>query len=213
MAESAEQEQTVVAESQTKNSGNKLVMIIAIVNFLATLGIAAMVFIQHQNEAKRVSIEDIALSAGESKTHASSSKEHGSKAAAHEASGGHGGGHGEGHGDSKDNAHEANVDAGKMITLEPFTVNLATAVGSQPRYVRLNLTVELEEGADDSEFKAKTPRVRDTVINLLNSKKPTDLATTEGRELLKDEMKRSLNGFLTVSKVKGLYFTNFAISN
>ena len=180
--------------------GNKLVMIVTIVNMVATLGIAAVLFMSHSKEASQPKIEDIAAGAEKKKAHAAKKDD------------GHGGGHGGGHGDAGATA-ETHVDAGKMLQLDPFTVNLASGVGSMPRYVRMNISVELEEGAADEEFKVKTPRVRDTVISLLNSKKATDIGSPEGRELLKDELKRAINGYMQTSKVKGVYFTNFAVSN
>ncbi len=56
-------------------------------------------------------------------------------------------------------------------------------------------------------------QVRNTIIDLINSKKPSDLDTPEGREYLKDEIKNALNGFLNTGKVRGVFFTNFAVSS
>jgi flagellar FliL protein len=124
------------------------------------------------------------------------------------------GGHGDAkHGEAAAGGSEPVTDSGKILPLEPFTVNLSTGIGTNPRYVRMNVSVELEQGVPDKEFDVKLPRVRDTIINLLNSKKATEINATDGREQLKDEIKRAINGFMVQSKVKGVYFTNFAISN
>jgi flagellar basal body-associated protein FliL len=50
------------------------------------------------------------------------------------------------------------------------------------------------------------------VIDLFNSKRPSDLATGEGRDYLKEEIKNAINGFMVSGKVKGVFFTNFALT-
>ena len=50
------------------------------------------------------------------------------------------------------------------------------------------------------------------IIDLFNSKRPADLATAEGRDYLKDEIRNAINTFMVSGKVKGVFFTNFAMS-
>ena len=185
---------------------SKLVMIASLVNMVATIGIVVVLVLAYQKEKAKPTVDDIV--SGQAKGGHGAKAEGGHGDAKGEHGGGHGGGHGEG-------AAEENAvgDSGKIIPLEPFTVNLSTGLGTNPRYVRMNVSVELEQGVPDKEFEIKLPRVRDTIINLLNSKKANEVNAVEGREQLKDEIKRSINGFLLQSKVKGVYFTNFAISN
>jgi flagellar FliL protein len=57
------------------------------------------------------------------------------------------------------------------------------------------------------------PQIRNTVIDIFNSKKPSDLATGEGREYLKEEMRSAINSFLINGKIKGVFFTNFALAS
>lgn len=203
MSEAAETPEGQTTENASAGGGggggNKLVMIITLVNMVATLGVLGVLFVGHQKEASKPTVEDILAD----------------KKAAHGGGGDHGGGDAKGDhgGGDKKGAADANIDSGKIIPLESFAVNLATGAGQLPRYIRMNVSMELEKGAKEDEFKVKTPRVRDTIISLLNSKRPTDISTPEGRELLKDEIKRAVNGYMTDSKVKGVYFTNFAVSN
>ncbi|HRK02144.1 MAG TPA: flagellar basal body-associated FliL family protein [Oligoflexia bacterium] len=196
----AEQAETSAAgPAPSGGGGSKLVMIVALVNLIATLGVIAVLFLAFQKEKAKPTVEDMVLD----------DKGHGAAAS--------GGGeakkddHGAGGKDSK--AAPAVSDAGKIMALEPFTVNLSSGLGTSPRYVRMNVSVELEPGVPDAEFNIKLPRVRDTVINLLNSKKATELNAPEGREQLKDDIRRAVNSFMLQSKIKGVYFTNFAISN
>jgi flagellar FliL protein len=189
---------------------SKIVVIASLVNLVATIGVIAVLFLSYQKEKSQPSVEDIV--AGQAK----SDKGHGG-GGSHAASGGGGehgggGGHGGGHGGAGA-ASEPVTDAGKIVPLDPFTVNLSTGSGSAPRYVRMNVSMELEQGAPEKEFEVKLPRVRDTIISLLNSKKPQDMTAPEGREQLKEDIKRTVNSYMLESKVKGVYFTNFAVSN
>lgn len=196
------------------SKNDKLVLIISALNTVASIGVIVVLILSFQKEKAKVTVDDVV--AGRAKE----GDAHG---------GAHGGGHGEkpaeGHGDAHGGGHgggghggghggkEEGSDAEKVIPLDLFTINLASTVGTGPRYVRINMSLELEHGNTDEEIKAKLARVRDTIINILNSKKASDVASLEGRDVLKDEMKRSLNSFLTQVKIKNIYFTNFQISN
>ena len=190
---------------------NKIVLIASLVNMVATVGVVAVLMLSHQKEASQPTVDDIVK--GQAKGGHGGEGGH-SDAKAEHGGGEHGGGeHGGGEHGGGGKPEEAVTDAGKINALDPFTVNLTTGIGTTPRYVRMNVSVELEQGVPDKEFDIKLPRVRDTIINLLNSKKALELNTVEGREQLKEEIKKSLNVFMMQSKVKGIYFTNFAISN
>ncbi|MGE4234021.1 MAG: flagellar basal body-associated FliL family protein [Bacteriovoracia bacterium] len=195
--------ETSLSQTPAPAGGSKIVLIASLVNMVATIGIVAVLFLSFQKEKSRETVEDVVAGHAEAG--------HGGG----EAEGGHGGGHGEGggeHGEKKGGGEDL-ADSGKILPLDPFTVNLASNVGSTPRYIRLNVSIELEKGAQEKEFDVKRPRVRDTIINLLNSKKASELSSVDGREQLKDEIKKTVNSFMLQSKVKDVYFTNFAISN
>jgi flagellar FliL protein len=121
--------------------------------------------------------------------------------------GGGGGEHGGGGGKHKGG------EFGKMLTLDQFTVNLSTPGSATPKYVRVNISLELPTDDLEGEINAKMPQVRNTIIDLFNSKKPADLATAEGRDYLKEEIKTALNGFVVTGKIKGVFFTNFAMTS
>lgn len=177
--------------------GSKLVLILSAVNIIATVAIIAMLFISFQKEKKKSAVEDIAVNSG---------------AAEHGAAGGEHGGGKEGEGGGKETA-KAKSNYGKMITLEQFTVNLATPGSVNPKFVRVNMSLEVPSDDTESEVTVKMPQVRNVVIDLFNSKRPTDLATAEGRDYIKEEIKTAINAFLVTGKVKGVFFTNFAVSN
>lgn len=186
--------------------GGKLVLIITILNLVLTLGIGGVVFISFNKEKKATSVEDIAQN---EEGHGANKAEEG------------GGGHGEakseseggdGHGETAKGEHKED-NFGKMLTLKRFTVNLSTIGSVNPKFARVDISLEVPTEDTESEVNRKMPQVRNTIIDLFNSKRPSDLSTPEGRTYLKDEIRKALNSFLLTGKVKGVFFTNFALSS
>lgn len=206
--EKTESTPAAAASGGSGGGNNKLVMIVTVVNLLITLGIVGALFVSHKKEAQRQQVTDIA--AGEEH-----GGEHGGGGGGEHGGGGEAGGgegHGGGHGESKPQK-KGLAGFGTMITLEQFTVNLSTPGTVNPKFVRVNISVEVPDHDSESEVQQKMPQVRNAIIDLFNSKRPTDLATAEGRDYLKEEIRHALNSFLTAGKVKGVFFTNFSISS
>lgn len=186
----------MAAGAPAGGGGSKLVTIITLVNFVATIAMVAILFISFQRDQAKPRVEDI--SAGE---------EHGAAGDHAPAAGGdHGGGSAASAGAKKSS------DFGKMVTLEQFTVNLSTPGSVNPKFFRVNIALELPNEDAETEVASKMPQVRNTIIDLVNSKRSADLATAEGREYLKDEIRNGVNSFMVSGKVKAVYFTNFAVS-
>ena len=92
-------------------------------------------------------------------------------------------------------------------------MNLSTAVGAPPKFARVVIAVELASSESSQELTQKMPQVRNSIIDLFNSKRPADLQTGEGRNFLKEEIRNALNSFLVTGKVKGIFFSNFSVSS
>lgn len=167
-------------ESGGASGGNKLGVILSIVNLLFTLGIGGVVFLQFQKDKHKETVADISAEGD--------------------------------HGADPHAADAAKEPATKIVTLEQFTVNLATTVGTPPRYARVVIAVELASDEAVQEINQKMPQVRNAIIDLFNSKRPADLQTGEGRNFLKEEIRNALNSFLIAGKVKGVFFSNFAVN-
>jgi flagellar FliL protein len=184
--------------------GSKLVLILTAVNILVTLGMVGILFVSFKKESTKPSVDDIA---------AHGDGGHGAAAGgdAHGGGDGHGGGEGAKK-DEKGGAPKAS-QFGRMVTLEQFTVNLSTPGSVNPKFVRVNISLEVPTEDAEAEVNTKMPQVRNAIIDLFNSKRSSDLATAEGRDYLKEEIRNALNGFLINGKVKGVYFTNFALSS
>lgn len=185
----------------------KLGLILSVLNLVLVIGIGAVVFLQFQKEKHRESVADIQAhgegehAGGEAGGHGG---EHG--AAAGGEHGGGGGEHGGGHGGP------AAKKGDQLVTLEQFTVNLATSAGTPPRYARVIIAIEVPSSDTAVEVTQKMAPVRNAIIDLFNSKRPADLQTGEGRNFLKEEIRNALNSFLVTGKVKSVFFSNFAVS-
>jgi flagellar FliL protein len=202
-SENASTSGTASAPTPSGGGGSKLVLILTGVNLLATVGMIAVLFLSFQREKRKPVVEDIAAQAEAKGGHGEAG--HGAEAKE---------GHGEaGHGADAKGGHKKSVDYGRMITLDQFTVNLSTPGSTTPKYVRVNISIEVPTDDAEGEVTSKMPQVRNTIIDLFNSKRPSDLATTEGRDYLKEEIRNALNGFLINGKVKGVFFTNFALTS
>lgn len=175
--------------------GSKIAVILTIVNLLVTVGIGAVVFIQFQKDKHHESVSDISTEA-----------EHGGG-----GGGEHGGGGGGEHGEAAATSKKSSET--KIVTLEQFTVNLSTTVGTAPRFARVVIAVELASDDTVQEMNTKMPQVRNAIIDLFNSKRPADLQTGEGRNFLKEEIRNALNSFLVTGKAKGVFFSNFQVSS
>ena len=112
-------------------------------------------------------------------------------------------------GEAKAGAEARPRTAMKPVALPSLTVNLADPSGT--RYLTIGMDVEVNAPEAAQEIDAQNSRVRDAIILLLSSKKIQDLATAEGKILLKTEVAARLNQILGTQRVVRIYFTEFVI--
>ena len=104
-------------------------------------------------------------------------------------------------------ATEEDDFVGKMIPMETFLVNLSGNRGNKLLKVNMEFEVEGEKIAE--KIDKRKPQIRDIVIILLSSKTYPQLSSTEGKEFLRDEVRDTVNSFLTKGKIKRVHFTEF----
>jgi flagellar FliL protein len=100
---------------------------------------------------------------------------------------------------------------GILLPLNPFTANLAQGDGPR-RYVRMNLVLKFNKEAKEEEFNSRKPQIRDSIISILNTKRPEDLLKVEGKSILKEEIKSSINSFLIDGNIMDMYYVSFQIN-
>jgi flagellar protein FliL len=188
MAAAEEKAEAPIA-APAPSGGNRLLLLLTVTNMVVVGAMFVVLLLSFQRDRKKPGVEDIVASAGE-----------------HEA--------GKGEGKEGEKGGKARpIMSTKMLTLEQFTVNLSTPGAATPKYVRVNISLEVPTEDTENEVNSKMPQVRNVIIDLFNSKRPSDLATAEGRDYLKEEIRNALNAFMVNGKVKGVFFTNFALTS
>ncbi|MBQ7739272.1 MAG: flagellar basal body-associated FliL family protein [Desulfovibrionaceae bacterium] len=97
---------------------------------------------------------------------------------------------------------------GMVVPLPPITVNLYDAGGR--RYLKLGMEVEVNKDVS-SALKANEARIRDAVIMLLAGKSYAEIASPDGKVMLKAEVANRLNQILGGQRVIRIYFTDFVV--
>ena len=124
-------------------------------------------------------------------------------------------------GKGKDQEKQANADSarierpaglprsgGVVLPLSPITVNLYDAGGH--RYLKLGMEVEANKDIS-GQLKANEPRIRDAVIMLLAGKTYNEVASPDGKVMLKAEVANRLNQILGEQRIIRVYFTDFVV--
>jgi flagellar FliL protein len=121
----------------------------------------------------------------------------------------HGGGH---EGDAKESKQEP-AKPPVFLALEPFTINLQQENGDQ--YLQVALTLQVGDEMQVEPIKLYMPLVRSRILLLLAGKKPSDLASIEGKEKLQKEIVEQVKKpFAPKGKpqeVSAVFFTSFVI--
>lgn len=97
---------------------------------------------------------------------------------------------------------------GIVLPLPPVTVNLADPNGR--RYLKLGMEVEVNSDVAN-ELKANNARIRDSIIMLLAGKTYGEVASPDGKVLLKAEIAARLNQILGAQRVVRVYLTDFVV--
>ena len=99
------------------------------------------------------------------------------------------------------------TSAAAIHKMDPFLVNLADP--GQLRYLKVTLHVETPLAGE--EYEKRLPQLRDSVLSILSSKYFKDILTSEGKNVLREEIKEKMNQLLVETKVRNIYFTEFVI--
>ncbi len=106
-------------------------------------------------------------------------------------------------------AEETVETMGPIKKLETFIVNLADKDGT--RYLRISMDLELINEETGQLVDKRLPKIRDTILMILPTKKYEDIDTVEGKSSLRNEMITKLNEVMIPEKIKTIYFTEFVV--
>jgi len=98
---------------------------------------------------------------------------------------------------------------GTIYTLETFIVNLADTGGN--RYLRITMDLELGIPELESEIEKRLPQIRDSILMILPSKRFEDISPVAGKIARRDEILKTLNGFLAQGEITNIYFKEFVV--
>lgn len=102
-------------------------------------------------------------------------------------------------------------EEGFLLPLDGFVANLAQGDGPR-RFIRLNMFLKFAKDSKKEEFNSRKPQIQDTIISILNSKRPEDLLKAEGKAFLKEEIKSAINSYLIDGHVQEVYYVSFQIN-
>jgi flagellar protein FliL len=98
---------------------------------------------------------------------------------------------------------------GPILALEPFLFNLS---GSQSKFAKITLAVELKDAKIMEETKKMVPAVRDKILSVLGSKGPEVLMDINARNTIKKELYETLKGlFKDAADLNAIYVTDIIV--
>lgn len=101
------------------------------------------------------------------------------------------------------------TEVGEMYELESFIVNLTG--GSGNNYLKIKISLELNNAELKTELEKKLPLFRDAILSLLSSKTYVEVKTLEGKAQIRAEILTTLNQYLKTGKVTNVYFSDFIV--
>lgn len=104
-------------------------------------------------------------------------------------------------------ASQASLHSRVTMPLDPFLVNLADK--ESRRYLKLKVELEVDGEGTIKEMEKFLPHIRDALILLLSSKTYLDLSSLEGKQQLKEEIKKRVTALPGGKKVSNVFFTDF----
>ncbi|MFP4258048.1 MAG: flagellar basal body-associated protein FliL [Desulfovermiculus sp.] len=98
---------------------------------------------------------------------------------------------------------------GPLVELEEFVVNITDR--EKTRYLKISMTLEVENKKTKSEIDDRLPQVRDAIIFQLSGKTYDQLRDLQGKKQLQAELIASLNEILDKGRIHSIYFTEFVV--
>lgn len=208
MAESTdENSQGADAKGKGGGSGNKLLMIMALANFLGIFAVGG--YLAYDK-----------LIAGHAAAQAAKKGDNGAKAEGHgeEATAeGHEGAVGA-HGEKKaEGGHAAELDEhlnppdgpGPILALEPIVTNLGGP--DTDRYLKVTVQLRITSESARSEVEASLVPIRSQILMYFSSLSVADLTGPEKRRQMQSQVRRIANEAMPTSRIRFVYFTELVI--
>ncbi len=99
--------------------------------------------------------------------------------------------------------------AERLLALDSFVVNVGDE--GYPRYLKLQLALELDSVRTREVLEERVPQLRDMAILLLSSRRLGELSTFEGKALLKQDIRERVESLVEDGAVEAVLFTEFVV--
>ena len=99
---------------------------------------------------------------------------------------------------------------GVLVGLEDIIVTLQST-GKKPRYLRININLEVKDAMVGQVVSTRMPQLRDMVIMACSEKTPEELATPEGKKGLRDEIFRRIDEKMPEGTLMNVYFSDLVV--
>jgi flagellar FliL protein len=209
-------------KSKPSGGGNKLLIIIALGNFLGTFAVGGYLAYD-----KLIASHASAQAASKPDAHGAKSEakgEHGEEKAEEEEKhgeekaeeGGHGekkaeGGHGEkkeGHGDVDESIAPPD-GPGPIMALEPIVTNLAEP--DSDRYLKVTAQLRVTSESAKVEVEGSMVPIRSAILMYMSSLTMADITGAENRKNIQATVRRLANDAMPATRIKFVYFTEFVV--
>lgn len=104
---------------------------------------------------------------------------------------------------------EHQVVKGSLVPVDSFLVNI---LDNQGKIANVNMEFEVNNSIVRNEIDERKSQIRDIIIILLSNKKYEEFLTKQGKDILKSEIRDTVNSFLTKGRINQIYFKEFALN-
>ena len=101
-------------------------------------------------------------------------------------------------------------EMGVLVGLEDIIVSL-TSTTKKPRYLRININLEVKDAMVAQVVSSRLPQLRDMVIMACSDKTPEELGTPEGKKGLRDEIYRRIDEKMPEGTLMNVYFSDLVV--
>ena len=102
-------------------------------------------------------------------------------------------------------------EMGVLVGLNEIIVTLESNKPGKPRYLRIDINLEVKSAMIGEVVATRLPQLRDMVIMILSTKTAEDLSRPEGKKGLRDEIFRRLGEKLPPESLRNIYFSDLVI--
>ena len=101
-------------------------------------------------------------------------------------------------------------EPGTIVGLEEIIVTLASDPRN-PRYLRINVSLEIRDSSTADRAAARIPQLRDIVIMILSSRSAVDLASPEGKVALREDIFRDIAVQMPEGALMNVFFSDLVV--